>query len=113
MLFRMLIRSVWQVFHEIFIRFGNASGMMANVGKSCIYHEDDGRVIAKDIANMFNFSTNSLSMGFKYLGFHMKPNNYKIKQSDWMLEKVEKQIRGWTSKWLSSGGRFILVQVII
>lgn len=30
-----------------------------------------------------------------------------------MLEKVERKIRGWASKWLSSGGRFILVQAVI
>lgn len=30
-----------------------------------------------------------------------------------MVEKVEKKIRCWTSRWLSSGSKLILVQAVI
>lgn len=109
MLFGMLVRTVWQSFHEIFERFGKASGMEENLGKSCIYFEEAGKVLANEIATMFSVSAAPLSQGFKYLGFHMKLNNYQIKDWDWLAAKVKKKISSWTSKWLSSGGRFILV----
>lgn len=109
----MLNRTVWKSFQEIFLKFGKAYGMMENNGKSCIYYEEEGRYFSIDIASSFNFCTAPLSLGFKYLGFQMKSNNYKIKDWEWLVEKVKKKIKGWTFKWLSSGGRFILVQVVI
>lgn len=86
--FGMLIRLVWKNYHEIFQRFEKASRMMANIGKSCVFYEEEWRVLAIDIASMFNLCTALLSMAFKYMGFHMKTNNYRSKDWEWLVVKV-------------------------
>jgi hypothetical protein len=44
----------------------------------------------------------------KYLGFFLKPNNYRVNDWMWLLKKIEKRIENWTFRWLSLGGRLTL-----
>jgi len=42
-----------------------------------------------------------LEEGLKYLGFHLKPNDYKKPDWMWLLEKLDKRLKAWSNKWLS------------
>jgi hypothetical protein len=54
-----------------------------------------------------------LDQGLKYLGFHLKPNLYKKGDWQWLIAKVEKKINHWCNRWLSRGGRLVLVKVVL
>lgn len=98
LLFGMIIRSIWRAFHEIFIRFCAATGMIANNSKSCIYFGEGENQTILDVGELFNFKTEPFSMGFKFLGFYLKPNNYVVDDWSWLIEKVDKRISDWTTK---------------
>jgi hypothetical protein len=49
----------------------------------------------------------------KYLGFYLKPNNYRVADWKWMIQKVEKRIGNWSFCWLSLGGRLILEKSVL
>jgi hypothetical protein len=49
----------------------------------------------------------------KYLGFFLKPNNYRVVDWNWMIQKIEKRIGNWTFRWLSLGGRLILAKSVL
>lgn len=44
----------------------------------------------------------------KYLGFFLRPKNYRVNDWLWLLKKIEKRIRNWTFRWLSLGCRLTL-----
>jgi hypothetical protein len=52
-------------------------------------------------------------LGMKYLGFHLKPNNYKKVDWLWLIEKLEKRLNIWSHKWLSKVGRLVLVKFVL
>lgn len=54
-----------------------------------------------------------VELGIKYLGFILKHNDYHKKDLDWMIQKVEKRLHLWCNKWLSKGGRMILVKSVL
>lgn len=62
---------------------------------------------------MLPFSIKEEEQGFKYLGFHPKPNNYKQEDWYWILRKIEKRIIHWTNRFISLGGRYILVKTVL
>ena len=45
------------------------------------------------IHNIFSFLVAKLEVGSKYLGFHLKPCRYLMKDWDWLEVKVEKRIK--------------------
>ena len=49
----------------------------------------------------------------KYLGFHLKPCKYLLKDWDWLIPKVEKRIKNWSYRWLSNGGKLTLVKSVL
>jgi hypothetical protein len=53
-----------------------------------------------------------LEQGLKYLGFFLKPNQYKKCDWQWLIAKVEKKINTWCNRWLSRGGHLVLVKAV-
>ena len=51
--------------------------------------------------------------GFKYLGFILKPNSYSFKYYMWLYKKIEGRIGCWTYKFLSRGGRLVLLKAVL
>ena len=51
--------------------------------------------------------------GFKYLGFVLKSNSYSYKDSMWLHKKIEGRIGCWTYKFLSRGGRMVLLKPVL
>jgi hypothetical protein len=51
--------------------------------------------------------------GFKYLGYHLKLGASKTEDWIWLVSKLEKKIGLWLNKWLSLGGRYVLVKTVL
>jgi hypothetical protein len=103
----------WQVFKDALDLFCNASGMVFSNQKSQFLEVGwsvEGIVQLKQI---FPFDVKSIEEGFKYLGFFLKPNCYSFNDWIWLLQKVEKRISNWCHRWLTLGGRFILVKSVL
>jgi len=63
--------------------------------------------------NLLPFQSLNVGEGIKYLGFHVKPNDYTKEDWMWMVAKVERKINSWCHKWLSRAGKFIPVKSVI
>ena len=51
--------------------------------------------------------------GFKYLGFVLNPNAYSFEDWMWLYKKIEGRIGCWTYKFLSRGGRLVLLKAVL
>ena len=51
--------------------------------------------------------------GFKYLGFVLNPNAYSFEYWMWLYKKIEGRIGCWTYKFLSRGGRLVLLKAVL
>jgi hypothetical protein len=51
--------------------------------------------------------------GLKYLWFYINPNDYKKRDWDWLVSKVEKRLIVWCNRWLSHGGNVIPIKSVI
>ena len=49
----------------------------------------------------------------KYFGFYLKPCRYLLKDWDSLIGKAEKRIKNWSFRWLSKGGKLILVKSVL
>jgi hypothetical protein len=70
--------------------FGRATGMQINAQKSTLsahLMDEEETNCYKDI---FPFEQQPFDDGLKYLGFHLKPNNYKKEDWSWLIAKLEK-----------------------
>jgi hypothetical protein len=70
--------------------FKLATSMIINAQKSNILFS---RIEDEDIRHYLDilpFQTQTLEEGLKYLGFHLKPNDYRKNDWTWLLAKLEK-----------------------
>jgi hypothetical protein len=65
------------------------------------------------LKELLPFEVKPIDDGFKYLGFFLKPNCYTRADWNWLEKKFEKIILNWSHRWLSLGGRVILVKVVL
>ena len=65
------------------------------------------------IAAILPFKMEPLSVGFKYLGFYLKPLGYYVNDWHWLIKKFEQRISNWTYILLSLGGRLIMVKSVL
>ena len=63
--------------------------------------------------NLFDYVCIDINDGLKYLGYHIKPNDYKIKDWNWIIAKIERRINVWYNRWLSRAGRLILIKSVL
>jgi hypothetical protein len=54
-----------------------------------------------------------LDEGLKHLGLFLKQKYYMKVDQNWMVAKVEKIISSWCFKWLSKGGRLLLLKSVL
>ena len=66
----------------------------------------------KDIA-VFPLQEVDFQGGFKYLGFFLKPSDYRKNDWKWMIEKTEKRTKLWCNTWLSLQGTLTLVKSML
>lgn len=65
------------------------------------------------LKDILPFTFADLNVGFKYLGYYLKPGSSKSADWSWLVAKFEKKIGLWCNKWLSLGSRFILVKAVL
>ena len=98
---------------EIISLFYKASGLFVSINKSRFFPYKLDKVTLDGINFIFPYKTCELENRFKYLGYILKPNDYKVHDWHWLLEKFEKRIKKWTCRLLSIGGRLTLIKVVL
>jgi hypothetical protein len=87
--------------------------MDANFHKSCFLAKNIDPSLEQRLQAAFNIHFITIDKGMKYLGFYLKPNNYRVADWKWMIQKVEKKIGNWSFCWPSLGGRLILEKSVL
>jgi len=78
LVFGILSRRNWVTLHYNFCRFHSASELLINKGKSFLLFVEGKQEDIEYIANIFGVETQHINHGLKYLGYNIKPNNYKF-----------------------------------
>jgi hypothetical protein len=100
-------------FKNILNLYCSATGMKVNMEKSCLILNHCAEAEESSIANTFPSQRKPLSEGLKYLGFNLKPENYRKEDWSWLIRKVEAEIAIWVNRLLSRGGRLVLIKAIL
>jgi hypothetical protein len=103
----------WKVYKEVLELFCKATGIAFNPQKSMFLEAGWDDVELNLLKEIFPFEVKSLDAGFKYLGFYIKPNCYTRVDWHWLEKKIEKRILCWSHRWLTLGGRVILVKAVL
>ena len=87
--------------------------MSISLKKSSFIRNNLSDEISNSISTILPFKMELIDYGSKYLGFTLKPLGYCVKDWRWILKIVENKIGHWTHKFLSLGGRLILIRSIL
>ena len=93
--------------------YKKATGMHINVEKSILSENSIPKMVKNRLVTEVPYILKPLTEGFKYLGFILKPNAYSFKDWLWLYKKVEGRIGCWTNKFMSRGGRLVLLKATI
>ena len=72
--------------------FWRAIGMLINDDKLTINWANFLNEAIRNLETLFRFQCRDLDSGVKYLGFFLKPNDYRKKDWVWLLAKIEKKL---------------------
>ena len=72
--------------------------------------DGEDAMVSQQISTLFGIKTISLSFGFKYLGCFLRLGNYRILDSEWLVIKIQKTLSQWDHRWLTLGGRAIMIK---
>lgn len=103
----------WTAIHNIISSLGRASGLCMNGPKSLLNHNGNADSVMEYIRLHLGVGVRQLDDGCTYLGFILKPNNYCNKDWEWLVVRLQKKLDGWTNRWLSMGGRMILLKFVL
>jgi len=87
--------------------------MLINLEKSCIILNHFSNSEEDSLLNIILAQSKPLSDGFKYLGFHLKPDYYKKEDWNMLIRKVETWILVWVNCLLLRGGHLVLLKSIL
>lgn len=81
--------------------FQKATSMQVNITKSTLSPIALSFAEMNNVNVLFHFHINQIDYGLKYLGVHLKLNDYQ--KTDWLrlLEKLENILKVWSHKWIS------------
>jgi hypothetical protein len=94
-------------------QFRKSIGMQINEHKSTISTSAMTEQEVELYKSTFNYEHKPFDEGMKYLGFHLKPNNYRKVDWAWLIAKLEKRLKAWSFQWLSRVGRLVLVKSVL
>jgi ribonuclease HI len=103
----------WLVIQDVLQLFCSVSGLSINYSKSSVHYwglTDAELLLLKD---SIPFTFINLSEGFNYLGFQLKMGASSSGDWRWLVALFERRIGFWCNKWLSLGGRYILVKSVL
>lgn len=103
----------WKNYYVLFTSFSAATGMKVSLKKSCIYHFRLTAVWIANLKTILPYSFHQLEDGFMYLGYYLKPNDYRSSDWMWLVKKFEWRIAHWTFRLLSIGGRLVLIKAVL
>jgi hypothetical protein len=103
----------WIVILDLLQAFCSASGLCINFTKSTTHYWGLNEAELCSLKASIPFSFVDLSQGFRYLGYHLKPGAAKSEDWCWLVVKFERKISFWCNKWLSLGGRYVLVKSML
>jgi hypothetical protein len=103
----------WKEIDDLLKIFCRVSGLKVNMSKTNFLHYGIEGEILENFKEDYPYNFVDLSKGFIYLGYFLKAEKYKAEDWRWLLEKFEKRIEHWCSRWLSLGGRFILIKTVL
>ena len=87
--------------------------MSISVQKYIFFHSCENPDIRNHIASLFPYKMHNLDEGFKYLGFHLKPNGYRKDEWLWLVQRIQKKNGSWSFRCLSLGGRLVSVSYVL
>eukprot|EP00253_Pinus_taeda_P019452 PITA_19452 len=93
--------------------FLKAIGLCINERKSSLTSSGLSEDMVHSVKMVLNFDVKTLEDTFKYLGFLLKPDNYRIKDWTWILAKIESKLKHWSFRWLSRAGRLVLIKSVL
>ena len=65
------------------------------------------------IVQILPFHASSFNNEVKYIGFMLKPNDYRFEYWNFLYEKIENHVSNWCHRWLTRGGKLKLVKSIL
>lgn len=81
--------------------------------KSIFLHNELSDNVLEHIKGVLPFNMEPLDIGIKYLGYYLKLNNYGRVDWNWLIKKIEKKFDLWCYRWLSLGGRVVLIKYVL
>ena len=87
--------------------------MLVNIEKYMIVHNECLVGLSQESKEILSYPTIPMCDGFKYLGFFLKPNSYGFQDWIWLYKKVEARVSSWENKFLSRGGRLVLIKAFL
>jgi hypothetical protein len=103
----------WMEIQNILATFCSGTGLLINAQKTSFYQFGMQQQVLDSLKEIFLYSINNLTLGFKYLGYILKDDRFKEEDWNWILSKYENRISHWCNRWLTLGGRLVLVKVVL
>jgi hypothetical protein len=87
--------------------------MIINAQKTIIFLSSVNIDSLKAITDVFTYPSKDLELGFHYLRYYLKLDNYRAVDWNWLVEKFEARINHWGNKLLSLGGHLVLLKAVL
>lgn len=87
--------------------------MKINIHKSTMLINELAEDVNRKAESLFPMQILDLDQGIKNLGFRLKPNSYHFEDWNWFYNKLDARISIWCNRWLSWGGRLVLVKSVL
>jgi hypothetical protein len=103
----------WIKIEQIVNLFCKASGLSVNQTKTTVHFDGLSKQELLPFKSILPYTFSDLADGFKYLGYFLKIGMQKAEDWGWLLAKISKKIGLWCNRWLSMGGRYILIKTVL
>jgi hypothetical protein len=103
----------WKLILSLINDFFQASGIAVNQNKSTVHYEGLSDMELPLFKSFLPYTFSELALGFRYLGYFLKTGAQRTTDWDWLVTRVSNKINLWSNRWLSLGGRFILIKVVL
>jgi hypothetical protein len=103
----------WIEISKIINLFCKASGLTVNQAKTTVHYEGISEDDLAPFKSVLPYTFCDLSINFKYLGYFLKTGMQKAEDWGWLVSKLTKKIGLWCNRWLSMGGRYVLVKTVL
>jgi hypothetical protein len=100
----------WKEIEDTINFFYKASGLKVNVQKSTTLFAGLSDAELNPFRNILPYSFAPISTCFRYLGCYLSTGPHRNSDWNWLLTKLGNKIDLQCNRWLSLGGRYILVK---